>query len=75
MTKYECMDCGNVFDSDESEDTARCPLCNAHPFYIKKYNTNPTLKEYQERHMSLLKEAFPDMTEEQDAMLRQIFCK
>lgn len=73
MYELECMDCGYKWDSNVPREKAECPICGAHPFYIKEAEKIVQIKDYRESFMDLLKSAYPEMGEAEETLLNQLY--
>lgn len=72
-TKFLCMDCGNVWESDKPRQNQECPRCGSGPFMIAEYGKKPDLREYRQDFMNLMKDSHPDASSEVMEMLSEMF--
>ena len=72
-TKFLCMDCGNVWESDKPRQSQECPLCGAGPFMIAEYGKKPDLREYRQDFMNLMRSSHPEAGPEVMEMLAETF--
>lgn len=72
-TKFLCMDCGNVWESDKPRQNQECPRCGSGPFMIAEYGKKPDLREYRQDFMNLMKDSHPDASSEVMEMLAEMF--